>query len=84
MLLCKRVFITLLFEFKETYNKEICEQEVINIIEIEVYVAEEEEGGGEEEENLLDMIRGNIAGVVTSHHGLHLHQVLLHIFCYFI
>jgi len=38
----------------------------------------------EEEENLLDMIRGDIAGVVTSHHGLHLHQVLLHFFCYYI
>lgn len=36
MLLCKRVFITLLFEFKETYNKEICEKRSDNIIEIEV------------------------------------------------
>jgi hypothetical protein len=47
-------------------------------------IIEEEGEGGEGEENLLDMIRGNIAGVVTSHHGLHLHQVLLHFFCYFI
>lgn len=34
--LCKRVFITLLFEFKETYSKEICEKRSDNIIEIEV------------------------------------------------
>ena len=37
------------------------------------------EGWGEKwEEDLLNVISSNAVGIVSCHHGLHLHQVLLH------
>jgi hypothetical protein len=32
--------------------------------------------------NLLNMISCDVVGIVSCHHGLHLHQVLLHFFLY--
>lgn len=32
----------------------------------------------EKRENLLNMISGDVVRIISGHHGLHLHQVLLH------
>ena len=29
--------------------------------------------------NLLNMISSDVVGIISCHHGLHLHQVLLHL-----
>lgn len=34
--------------------------------------------------NLLNVISGDVVGIVSCHHGLHLHQVLLHFSLYII
>ena len=39
----------------------------------------EEEEGEEEEEDLLNVISSDTVGIGACHHGLHLHQVLLHL-----
>lgn len=39
---------------------------------------EKEKKEREEKRNLLNVISGDVAGVIGCHHGLHLHQVLLH------
>lgn len=41
-------------------------------------------GGREEERNLLNVISSDVAGIVGCHHGLHLHQVLLHASLFYI
>jgi hypothetical protein len=33
---------------------------------------------GRRRKNLLNVISGDVVGVIGCHHGLHLHQVLLH------